>query len=171
MNKANNILLSAFEGLSNIEKISLPKNWFSLAFNRILHEDFSPKYMWDFLMEYCKKWPSDVQCYVGEEEYYKTHGSTGMDKVNLDSSSILEYLTYDFRFNVNHVVIPLSGSWALRIDQDVIYFIFNSEDRDFILNSLGGVDAVEDIILREFDGVKGRRGIVEKYVSDLLKLH
>ncbi|MEP7703567.1 hypothetical protein [Paraglaciecola sp. 25GB23A] len=82
---------------------------------------------------------------------------------------IYAYLLHNFRFTKDYVLIGLSGNWAIRLDQDVTYFLFYLEDKNYIFDLFGGFDEVEEFMLKEFDGVKGRDGIVEKFVSALLK--
>ncbi len=43
------------------------------------------------------------------------------------------------------------------------------EDSAYISESLGGFSNIENIMLNDFDGVKGQAGIVENYVSALLE--
>ncbi|MDX1536649.1 hypothetical protein [Arsukibacterium sp.] len=154
--------------LHDIDNIELPKRWFSLAFNRLLHDNFAPKFMWDALFEYCRR-SGDLECYIGEEDFFLSHDKNEMDKVLLSETSVISYLVHDFRFTRNYVLISLSKRWAVRLDQDVIYFLFRVEDKDYIFKLFGGFDNVENMMLNEFDGVKGRAGAVEKYVSALLK--
>ena len=170
MNKPQDDISRLFIGLHDINHIELPKKWFSLAFNRMLHESFAPNFVWDALIKYSLKWPNESECYIGSEDFFMSHDRIEMDKVSLGQKSIISYLLHDFRFTKDYVLISLSGRWAIRLDQDVIYFLFYLEDRSYIFDLLGGLDQVEKIMLKEFDGVKGRDGIVEKYVSTLLKI-
>lgn len=156
------------KALHDIDNIELPSGWFSLAFNRMLHDNFAPKFMWDALIKHSLR-SGDSECYIGEEDFYLLHDIHEMDIVTLNEISIISYLVHDFRFTRNYVLIPLSGNWVVRLDQDVIYFLFRVDDKDYIFELLGGFDNVENIMLSDFDGVKGRAGTVEKYVSALLK--
>ena len=158
-----------YKGLLDIDNITLPEQWFSLAFNRMLHDKFAPKYMWEALIQYSSKWPDNSECYIGEENFFMSHDIKEMDRINLSEISIVSYLIHDFRFTKNHVLIGLFGRWAIRLDQDVIYFLFHVDDKDYILELLGGFAEIENIMLEEFDGVKGKAGTVEKYVSALLQ--
>jgi hypothetical protein len=169
MNNPPDDIARLFIGLHDINHIELPKKWFSLAFNRMLHESFAPNFVWDALIKYCLKWPDESECYIGAEDFFMSHDRREMDKVSLRLKPIIAYLLHNFRFTKDYVLISLSGNWAIRLDQDVTYFLFYLEDKNYIFDLFGGFDEVEEFMLKEFDGVKGRDGVVEKFVSVLLK--
>ena len=159
----------ALKCLQDIDSIKLPEQWFALAFNTMLYRNFAPDFMWGALVDLCNNRSNDLNCYIVEESCFYSINIECMDRVYLSEQSVSEYLLTDFRFTRDHVIFDLSACWAVRRDQDVIYFLFCVEDSAYIFELLGGFSNIENIMLNDFDGIKGRAGIVENYVSALLK--
>lgn len=161
-------VLDVLAQLKNIYSMKMPDGWFAIAFNRVLHNNFAPQIMWDVMQKCAFESLENGTCYIGEEKKLTSVVGGELKKVSLNQSDILLYLFDDFKFTENHVVLSPSSEWFIYLDQDVTYFLFREKMRDCMLEGLGGFDNVEKMILHDFDGIKGRNGPVEIYVSSLL---
>lgn len=166
-NKLDDIRLTLI-CLQDINQLIIPERWYVIAFNRTLHTGFAPDFMWNVLIKFCCDYSLETNCLIGEEELFLSKKIEDMNRVTLLEGSIVDYLLTEYRFTRNHVLLDPAGCWAVRLDQDVTYFIFRIDSWIRISNLLGGYSFIEQLMLDEFDGQKGNNGIVENFVSNLL---
>lgn len=162
-------LESLVAGLRNIDSPVLPAGWFAIAFNRNLYEDLAPRQVWDALFAcVSENLGGECWCYFGEESKVSNGEISSLDRVSLKREILLPALYADFRYLKDLVVVSPNLDWLVRLDQDVSSFAFRLEFSECIFGRLGGIEAVENRMLCDFDGTKGGASPVERFVSMLL---
>ncbi|WP_303638227.1 hypothetical protein [Stenotrophomonas tuberculopleuritidis] len=125
-------------------------DWAGMAFDRNMHEDFSPDDVWSAWLSAVSEDAANVAlCAIRCSAY----AEGGMPvRIEGGLKGLRSHWMEDGNFMHDHYIFSSQSSWVVRLDQDVTLFAGSVEFLRRVITRLGGVECVEELMRRDLIG-------------------